>query len=125
MPTDTTVDLIRALIDNMRGADENWESLAMVIDFGAGKFGGTHGYTYGPGDSTSAVASRPWPVRPAVDAYVDSHYEPGAALPVAILVQFDRTKGEYEVTFEDSDASRWGVTPANLEEIRERLRPSF
>lgn len=125
MPSDVTVDLIRALIEHMKGEREDWESLAMVIDFSGGRFSGTHGYTYSPDGGISAVASRPSAIRPTVNAYTESLYEPGAALPVAILVQFDRTKGEYEVTFEDSDVSRWKVTPANIDEIREKVRPSF
>lgn len=125
MSGDVTVGLSRALVENMRGAGDGWESLAMVIDFSGGKFSGTHGYAYSPDGSISAVASYPFHVESAVNAYTESLYEPGAALPVAILVQFDRTKGEYEVTFEDSDVSRWKVTPANIDEIREKVRPSF
>ncbi|MFJ2370772.1 hypothetical protein [Microbacterium sp. NPDC087665] len=119
------MDLIRALIEHMKGERDDWESLAMVIDFSGGRFSGTHGYTYSPDGVVSAVASRPSAIRPTVNAYTESLYEPGAALSVAILVQFDRTKGEYEVTFEDSDVSRWKVTPANIDEIREKLRPQF
>ena len=125
MSSDVTVDLIRALIENMKGERDDWESLAMVIDFSGGRFSGTHGYAYSPDGSISAVASHPFHVESAVNAYTESLYKPGAALPVAILVQFDRTKGEYEVTFEDSDVSRWKVTPANIDEIREKLRPKF
>lgn len=125
MSSDVTADLIRALIENMKGASDDWETLAMVIDFSGGRFSGTHGYAYAPSGVISAVASRPSAIRPAVNAYIEDHYQPGAALPVAILVQFDRTKGEFEVTFEDSDVSRWKVTPANIDEIREKLRPSF
>jgi len=125
MTTDVTADLIRALIENMRGASDDWKSLAMVIDVGGGGFSGTHGYAYAADGTASAVASRPSAVRPAVDAYLRSRDAPGAALPVAILVQFDRSLGEYEVTIEDTDASRWKVTPSNLDDIRERLRPAF
>lgn len=125
MASDVTVDLLRALIEHMKGERDDWESLAMVIDFSGGRFSGTHGYAYSPDGSISAVASRPSAIRPTVNAYTESLYKPGAALPVAILVQFDRTKGEYEVTFEDSDVSRWKVTPANIDEIREKLRPKF
>lgn len=123
--SDVTTDLIRALVENLRGASEDWESLSMVLDFAGGKFSGTHGYAYSPGGAVSAVASHPYHVKLAVNAYTESYYQPGEALPVAILVQFDRTKGEYEVTFADKDASRWKVTPANIDTMREELRPRF
>ena len=42
-----------------------------------------------------------------------------------ILVQLSRASGTYEVTFEDDDPARWKVTPANIEQISEELRPNF
>jgi hypothetical protein len=71
------------------------------------------------------VASRPSGIRPAVEAYLESYYKPEQEPPVKILVQFDRDSGKYEVTFEDDDTSRWKVTPANIEQISEELRPNF
>ena len=44
---------------------------------------------------------------------------------MAVLVQVDRHSGTYEVTFEEEDAARWKVTPANIEVISEELRPRF
>lgn len=62
---------------------------------------------------------------PALNAYTESYYKPDQPLPVKLLVQFDRVSGKYEVTFEDTDVSRWKVVPANIDEIREELRPNF
>lgn len=125
MSSDVTTNLIRALIEHMRGASDDWESLAMVIDFRDGRLGGTHGYTYSPDGAVAAVASRPSGIEPAVTAYTESYYKPGEPLPVQILVQFDRATGTYETTFEDTDPTRWQVTPANIKEIAEKLKPSF
>jgi hypothetical protein len=125
MPEAVTADLIRALIENMKGARDDWASLAMVIDLSGGRISGTHGYAYSPDGTVSAVASRPSGVRPAVEAYLESYYKPEQEPPVKILVQFDRDSGKYEVTFEDEDASRWKVTPANIDQISDELRPHF
>ena len=125
MSNDVTVDLIRALIEHMKGARDDWASLAMVIDLRGGRISGTHGYAYSPDGTTSAVASRPSGIAPAVEAYLGSHHTPKQEPPLKILVQFDRDSGKYEVTFEDDDASRWKVTPANIEQISEALRPNF
>ena len=67
MPEAVTADLIRALIENMKGARDDWASLAMVIDLSGGRISGTHGYAYSPDGTVSAVASRPSGVRPAVE----------------------------------------------------------
>ena len=119
------IDLVRALIENMKGASDDWEALAMVIDLGGGRIRGTHGYAYSPGDSISAVASRPSGIRPAVEAYLESNPKPAQDPPVTILVQLNRRSGTYEVTFEDDDAGRWKVTPANIDQISAELRPNF
>lgn len=125
MSSNVTADLIRTLIENMSSASGDWESLAMILEFPEGKFNEAHGYLYSPGGVISAVASDAWAVAPAVDAYTDGYYKPGEALPVKLLVQFDRTTGKYEVAFEDTDETRWKATPRNFRELREELRPKF
>lgn len=125
MSDDVTAGLIRALVENMKGAGDDWASLSMVLDLSGGRIRGTHGYAYSPDGTVSAVASRPSGIRLAVDAYLECYVEPGQEPPVAILVQLGRTSGTYEVTFEHDDAARWKVTPANLEKISEVLRPTF
>ena len=125
MSNDVTVDLIRALIENMKGAPDDWASLAIVLDLSGGRISGTQGYAYSPDGTSSAVASRPSGIAPAVGSYLGSHYPPKQEPPLKILVQFDRDSGKYEVTFEDDDAARWKVTPANIEQISEPLRPNF
>lgn len=125
MSDDVSAGLIRALIENMRSSASDWESLAMILEFPEGAFNEAHGYLYSPGGVITAVASDPWAVGPAVDAYTGSRYEPGEALPLKLLVQFDRTNGAYRMTFEDTDESRWTATPRNYKELREDLRPNF
>ena len=109
----------------MKGAHDDWASLAMVIDLRGGRISGTHGYAYSPDGTVSAVASRPSAIRPALEAYLGSVERLGQEPPVAILLQLDRDSSTYEVTFEDVDAARWRATPANLVKISEDLRPTF
>jgi hypothetical protein len=125
MSDDVTAGLSRALVENMKGAGDDWASLAMVLDLSGGRIRGTHGYAYSPDGTVSPVASRPSGIRLAVDAYLECYVEPDQEPPLAILVQLGRTSGTYEVTFEHDDAARWKVTPANLEKISEVLRPTF
>lgn len=123
MPDDATSHLIDALIAHLRGADEPWESLALVVRLGGRRVQGTHGYAYTGNGGVLAVASRPSGVSPAVLAYLDTHFSADEPVPVQLLVQFDRTSGRYEITFEDTDRTRWKVTPANLDAVTEELRP--
>lgn len=125
MSHDVTVGLVRALIENLRGAPDDWASLALVLEFDTEKVNAVHGFAYLPEGKVTGATASPYDIRPAVTAYTDSYYKPGEPLPVGLLVQFDRTNGQYEVTFEDTDAARWKVTPANIDGIREELRPRF
>ncbi|KQY57368.1 MULTISPECIES: hypothetical protein [unclassified Nocardioides] len=128
MSENVTAELIRALVDHMGGPVvdwDGWESLAMILEFPGGEFNEAHGFLYSPDGTISAVASDSGAVRPAVDAYTDSHYQPGEARPVQVLVQFDRGSGKYTVSIEDADETRWKMTPRNRNEFRDGLRPRF
>ncbi|MFT3799269.1 hypothetical protein [Microbacterium sp.] len=125
MSHNVVVDLVRSLIDHMRGAPAEWDAFAIVIDFDGERVAGTHGYTYSADGSTDPVASNPRQVKPYALAFLASRYAPGATPPVGLLVQFDRTNGQYEVTFEDTDRARWKVTPANIDTMADTIRPNF
>jgi len=128
MAGNVTADLFRALIENLEAPvvdGDRWESMAFILEFPDGEFNGAHGYLYLPDGVIAAVASDPWAVKAAVKAYTDGYYKPGEALPRKILVQFDRTTGKYDITFEENDEARWKVTPRNFRELREELRPTF
>ncbi|WP_426185518.1 hypothetical protein [Microbacterium sp. TWP3-1-2b2] len=128
MPENVTSDLLHALVDKMAGPSvdwDGWSSLAMILEFPDGTFNEAHGFLYSPDGTISAVAADAWAVKPAVDAYMNSYYKPDETLPVQVLVQLDRTNGKYNVTFEDTDATRWKMTPRNRKEFREGLRPEF
>ncbi|MGO1561243.1 hypothetical protein CZ771_14370 [Actinomycetales bacterium JB111] len=125
MSEDVTVGLVRALIQNLKGAPEDWAAFALVLELDGQKVSAVHGFAYSADGAASGAAASPSSIRPAVAAYTDSHYSPEQPLPVALLVQFDRTNGRDEVTFEDTDRGRWKVTPANFSTIRHELRPQF
>ncbi|MGA5198730.1 hypothetical protein [Streptomyces exfoliatus] len=128
MSENVTSDLIHALVDKMEGPSVDWDgwtSLAMILELPDGTFNEAHGFLYSPDGTISAVAADARDVKPTVDAYTNSYYKPGQALPVQMLVQLDRTKSKCNVTFEDTDATRWKMTPRNRKEFREGLRPKF
>ena len=129
---DASVNLIRALAQNMEGGltvgeslNDNWESMTMIIESFNGRFNSAHGYTYSADGAITPVAARPSAVLPFVDAYISSTYKPDDALPIKFLVQYSRASGKYTITFEDTDETRWKVTPKNFRELQEELRPVF
>jgi len=122
---DASVALIRALIENLEDAADDWESFSLVLGLNEGRFFQAYGYAYSPDGTISAVTVSPRAVRPEVERYLAGYFGPDDALPIKLLVQFDSTTGRYGVTFEDTDAERWKVSPANIDAIREELRPAF
>ena len=56
---------------------------------------------------------------------MESYYAPGERWPARMLVQFNRKSGQYKVLFEESDKSRWKLTPRNMDAMYEELRPQF
>lgn len=125
MSNEHTVDLIRALIENLEGADDNWESFSIIVSSYERKFNSASGYAYSPDGTISAITTSPWKVVPFVDTYVSDYYKPGEKLPIKLLVQFERTSGNYNINFEDTDELRWKITPDNFKEFREEIRPNF
>ncbi|RSN05194.1 hypothetical protein DMC63_38775 [Streptomyces sp. WAC 05977] len=117
-----SAELVTSLVDAM-GPVDGWESLAMILEFGEG-FRSVYGYAYSP-EGVTPVACKWSSIEAAVDAYLGGHHRPGERLPVKILVQYDRTAGKHEVTFEDTDQDRWAVKPRNFRQMREQLRPKF
>jgi len=123
---DPVADLIRSFVQSLEdpaGGLGDWESTAFVLEFPDGRFNSAHGYLYAADGRISPVAADPWAVGTAVDAYIDRRYQPEDARPRAILVQFDRTSGRYQVQFEDTDENRWNATPRTFRQLREELRP--
>lgn len=125
MSDNAAVGLIKALVESLSVSSEDWEALALVLKFDGKRVNAVHGFSYLPDGKTAGATASPTDIRPAVEEYTASYYKPDEPLPVAILVQFDRPSGQYEITFEDTDRMRWKVTPANFSSIREDLRPVF
>jgi len=125
MSTDTSEALVIEVARQLHPAPEGWESFAMVLSTFDNDFSGIGGWAYGPGDVLTAVTVDPWALSDTVDAYMADHYAPGARLPVAALLQFERATGRYEITLEDHDESRWGFDPLTYKTLREELRPRF
>lgn len=125
---ETTVKLIRTIIQNLDGPVvdwDGWESFAIIVDSFDGKFNSASGYLYSADGTISAVSTPPRNVIPVVDEYMSGYFKPDEKLPVKFLVEFDRTSGKYNITFEDTDEMRWKITPSNYKELREELRPQL
>lgn len=115
--------LIDALVRNLPSGASGWQSLTLILELDGDRLCGTYGYTYGEDGTAMAVSVRPRLVAPQVRAYLAARGQRLPQPPVKMLVQHDRRVDRGEVTFEVADRTRWQVTPANIDTIREELRP--
>ncbi|MBS1699341.1 MAG: hypothetical protein JST25_13175 [Actinobacteria bacterium] len=120
--------LILSLLESLEPPEgEDWVSMAAVLDPMDSPFSPVSRaavYVY-DADGVSGVGSLDiMALDPSLRTYLESLYQPGEAWPTRLLIQISRVTGDYEITFEDSDTSRWKITPANLETIHDELRPS-
>ncbi|QZY51940.1 hypothetical protein [Leucobacter tenebrionis] len=125
MNEDVTANLVRALIEHMRKAPEDWESMSMILGFDSEGVNRVTGFVYDDVGAYTSVTASPYDIGPVVKTYTDSRYQPEEPLPVSMLLQFDKTSGECQVTFEDNDAGRWRLTPDTWDSLPEGLRPDF
>ena len=101
-----------------------WQAFALTLIFGDG-YRSTGGFAY-PADGSIVPTSVDWDVVEApVTEYLGQYFKVGEALPAALLVQFDRGEGRYDITFEDEDEDRWDAGPFADENLPEQLRPRF
>lgn len=117
------IDLTAKELEN-RGA--GWEEFSVVWGIANdGEANDSWGFWFAtPASDPQAFGVPPWDVEQELLSYLDELY-PGGNYPIRALLQFNRTTGRYNVDFEDSDTTRWQVTPANLDQAREALRPNL
>lgn len=135
MADDPVVPLMHAIV---RGIDEvaarrnkvlpeDWHSFSLVIGLtDEGEYEQSYGYAYGPGESwVKPIAAEPTVLDDPLESFVADRYPDGAKSPVKMLFQLELPTGNYNVEYEDTDMSRWKVSPTNYEEIQSELKPQF
>lgn len=74
---------------------------------------------------TKPITATPEVIDSPLAAFLGVRYPEGVKLPVKVLFQLRLTDGRCNVVFEDSDRSRWKVSPANYDAVQQELRPVF
>ena len=119
------VEILNA--EDLEGYD-NWQSLSVVIDIHEGHSANS-GYIYFNDDVDPFMADSPniskW-TNLLQDLRECFHKETGHYLK-QMLVQIGNGEDECRMNteFEFDDPHRWSITPANMKEMKEKLRPVF
>ncbi|MGH1367760.1 MAG: hypothetical protein ACRBCL_04030 [Maritimibacter sp.] len=117
--------VISAIAADLEDESVNWQSFSLVLEVNqSGKLNGNSGYAYDANGAFTAIAVNVYGLRPAMHAYLEGVYG-DTPFPVRMLLQFDRSTGQFKTLFEDKDTSRWAVTPADIHGYIDRMRPRF
>lgn len=100
----------------------DWTSVSLVFDLANGPVS-NGGFAYCDDDVVPTRVSGPG-VDECVRLLRDDVARLGRGAPVQILVQLHRD-GQFKIDFEFEDPSRWRVGSAELDRMREALRPRF
>ncbi len=123
MPADRMLlEAARLIYVDPAYANENWESTAIVFDFVNG-MQSMYGYIYRADDSwKSELPNGDEPMDQMLALQAAMEKQTGKKWHRA-LIHIWRDTGKMNVTFEYDDPKRWTISPANLEESVNALRP--
>lgn len=107
-------------------SEVNWTEAAVVFSFEDDGFCSGHfGYAYDADGAWTPFTVDDWQTEKDAEMYW-SWLRDGMHDPIRqMLFQFNRVNGRYHADFHYGSDPRWQVTPANLDSIVPRLRPSL
>ncbi len=116
---------IEAVLNSPKLNRAPWTEFSLVAGLAAdGWVNHNFGYSFAAGSGPNAFSAKNRQLQEPLQAYLEGVYLE-RNYPIRVLLQFNRESGRHAVEFEDSDVGRWQVTPSNLDEAREALRPNL
>ena len=117
--------VIEIIFNELESRSVDWQSFSLVIQLDdEGDVSGNSGYAYTTDGGFSAFSKKGFSLDDPVRAYLSDIYG-DTPFPISMLLQFDRSTGQFKTLFEDKDTSRWAVTPADIHGYIDRMRPRF
>lgn len=120
---EATLQLARAIAADAKLGTLPWDELVLVARFGDG-VSNVNGFAYQAGGTSRPVAPRGAAV---LDAFIDLRAATavdGQADWIACKLQVRRAGGKLSLDFEYEQPDRWKISPANVKQMSEALRPA-
>jgi hypothetical protein len=106
-------------------ADATWDGFALIVRYDdAGIDRRISGFRYVDNGDFEAATPRDPALGAALDALRKATRVEDKAPWTACVVQLRRASGKLHADFEYDDPGRWDITPATLQAVAERARPS-
>ncbi|UZK70298.1 hypothetical protein OKW76_04435 [Sphingomonas sp. S1-29] len=103
-------------------ADDGWSGISLVLKIEGALV--THGFKYYPDGSVLPASLVPVETLLKFVSLADQMEGLNAKRWKACLVQIAKPDMKIRLQYEYDDPARWNVTPANIETMRESLRPA-
>jgi hypothetical protein len=106
--------------------DNDWDSLSLVVDLSNGHFAQS-GYLYTSRDTVPFTAITPErrKLSQLCNDLKGQIQEESDSSIKQMLIQIRYQDSKMKIDFEFDNVSRWAITPSNMNEMKEALRPSF
>ncbi|TRW16771.1 hypothetical protein [Glacieibacterium frigidum] len=115
------VALGQSVLGDQRFANSDWGALALVIQLDGQE--SMSGYAYAPSGDWEAAIPASFDVLDHAEALRAAMAAAGKGEWKTCLVQIKRPGPKLTVDFDYEDVDRWAITPANLQQRVEELRP--
>lgn len=127
IPNDKQFEIASLILETEDIKENNWTVCSFVFEFGEGHISNS-GFLYNGDEVTPATAkikNHPVLIGDTLLALCEFiHNECGHKF-VQLLFQMENETKRFKIYFEFDDNKRWKITPSNMFEMREKLRPVF
>lgn len=115
-------EIVRLLIESEDLAGE-WDAVALAVILDGTSYDSS-GFRYRADGKAIPIAPEEDALYDQLIAYRDFEAQRSGKAPwKACLIQLDRKANSFDLKLEYDDPMRWKITPANLKDMREALRP--
>ncbi|WP_219704344.1 hypothetical protein [Marinomonas lutimaris] len=104
-----------------------WTELVFVFEFGDGHVSNS-GFLYNGQEitpATASIANDKLLLRNSLKALREDVYQECGYRFNQLLFQMENKTKRFKIDFEFEDPKKWAITPDNMFEMREKLRPNF
>ena len=125
---DNVLNEIATLFLRCKKVKENpWTECVFVFEFGEGHISNS-GFLYNEDDirpATASIDEEKLLLGDTLSVLRDSIYKQCGHKFNQLLFQMENETKRFKIDFEFDDPKRWAITPSNMFEMREKLRPRF
>jgi hypothetical protein len=104
-----------------------WTELVFVFEFGEGHVSNS-GFLYDGREvtpATASIAQEKLRLRNSLEALREDIFLQCGDKFNQLLFQMENETKRFKIDFDFDDPKRWAITPSNMFEMREKLRPKF